>query len=189
MPGLLVQSPAWVRKEFDHGWAPMAALAKQARYLPSELWDYLLGRPGGYVSISVGESRYLPGLADFRQRQVQNVALVSVADLARDNEEPLHVLGHLVDHHLGCGGDPDGLWLSQGGGMRSHWQEAAERLPRMFALGYGLDKVAQANVKDYFAQSLAFFCRDRKRLNVADPQIYKWFHSTLWSKAFWQARQ
>jgi hypothetical protein len=52
-------------------------------------------------------------------------------------------------------------------------------------LGYGVDEVAQSHPRDYFAQSLALYCRDRGRLNVADPQIYRWFRSTLWNKAFW----
>jgi hypothetical protein len=121
------------------------------------------------------------------QRQAHNVAFVSVDDLARDNDRPLHVIGHLIDHHMGCGGDPDGQWLSQGGGVNSSWLEAGARLSRLFALGYGVDEVAQHNVKDYFAQSLAYFCRDRQRLNAADPQIYKWFRSTLWDRAFWAA--
>jgi hypothetical protein len=65
-------------------------------------------------------------------------------------------------------------------------RQAGERLPRLFALGYGVDEVAQADVRDYFAQSLAIYCQDRKRLNVADPQIVKWFRSTLWSDGFWR---
>jgi hypothetical protein len=78
------------------------------------------------------------------------------------------------------------MWLSGGGGMNPTWRESGSRLQRVFALGYGVDRAAQSNVQDYLAQSLALFCRDRRRLNVADPQIYKWFRSTLWSKAFWQ---
>jgi hypothetical protein len=70
--------------------------------------------------------------------------------------------------------------------MNPNWQEAGSRLQRLFGLGYGIDDAAQSSAQDYLAQSLAIFCRDRPRLNVADPQIYKWFRSTLWNKAFWQ---
>jgi hypothetical protein len=97
------------------------------------------------------------------------------------------VLGHLIDHYLGCGGAADGHWLSEGGGVTPAWQAAGARLPALFALGYGLDEVAQSNARDYFAQSLALYCRDRQRLNVADPQIDKWFRNTLWNDAFWHA--
>lgn len=185
-PHLLIQAHPWVRAVFDHAWAPMTALAQQIRALPDELWGYLLGCDGGQLLIGTEESRYVPGLTTVRYQSSQNAVLISVEDLAADNERPLHVLGHLIDHYLGCGGALDGPWLSEGGGARPDWQAAGRRLPGLFALGYGVDEVAQAGVRDYFAQSLALCCRDRQRLNVADPQIDKWFHSTLWSKTFWR---
>jgi hypothetical protein len=187
MPGVLIQSPAWVRTVFDHAWAPMQTLAQQVQCLPSALWDFLLGYPGGFIAITADESQYVPGPATIRHKLVQNAAFVSAKDLAQENERPLHVIGHLIDHHLGCGGDPNGLWLSEGGGVTAGWQHAGVRLSALYGLGYGLDEVARSNVRDYFAQSLAFRCRDRQRLNAADPQIDKWFRSTLWDEAFWRA--
>jgi hypothetical protein len=184
-PGLLIQAPPWVRGIFDHAWAPMQALARQVRCLPPALWDYMLSCDGGFVAITAGDCRYAPGPAIVHSRTLQNVAFVSVQDLALDNERPLHVIGHLIDHYLGCGGKPEGLWLSAGGGITSRWQEAARRLAQLFALGYGPDEIARADVQDYFAQSLALYCHDRQRLNTADPQIDKWLHNTLWNEAFW----
>jgi hypothetical protein len=61
-------------------------------------------------------------------------------------------------------------------------------LARLFDLGYGLDEVARANARDYFAQSLVAYCCGRRQLAAADPQIVKWFHRTLWDPAFWPAR-
>lgn len=188
-PDLLIQSPPWVRGVYDHAWAAMEALARQVRCLPAALWSYLLKREGGFVLIVPRESRYVPGPVRIRQQPVQNVAFVSVEDLARDNEQPLHVLGHLIDHHLGCGGDAEGKWLSEGGGGTADWKQAGERLLRLFSLGYGIDEEALSRVQDYFAQSLAYYCRDRRRLNVADPQIYRWFRSTLWSESFWLSKE
>jgi hypothetical protein len=188
-PDLLIQSPPWVRGVFDHAWAAMEALARQVPHLPAALWSYLLDCEGGFVLIAPGESRYIAGPARIRQEPVQNVAFVSVEDLAHDNERPLHVIGHLVDHYLGCGGDAEGLWLSEGGGVTSGWKQAGERLRSLFSLGYGIDEDALSSVQDYFAQSLATYCRDRRRLNVADPQIYKWFRSTLWNKSFWSSKE
>lgn len=187
MPDLLSQSPPWVRSVFDHSWASMEAMARQVACLPTALLDHLLTHESGFVVICTGDSRYRPGPTKLRHQQVQNVAFVSVVDLASDNERPLHVIGHLVDHHLGCGGDSSGRWLSEGGGITRHWQQAGERLPRLFALGYGVDGIAQSDLRDYFAQSLALYCRDRQRLNVSDPQICKWFRSTLWHQGFWQS--
>jgi hypothetical protein len=165
----------------------MEFLAQQLAPLPADLWGFLSEQSGGHVIISAGRSCYLPGEATVGQQQMWNVAFVSAEDLVRDNERPLHVIGHLLDHYLGCLGDPDGAWLSQGGGMSPAWQEAGERLPRLFALGYGVDEVALEDIRNYFAQSLAIYCRDRRRLNIADPQIDKWLRSTLWNPAFWRA--
>jgi hypothetical protein len=150
--------------------------------------DYLLSCSGGSVAISAGESKYVPGPATIRQQQVDNVVYVSIQDLAKENEQPLHVLGHLIDHYLGCGGAVNGPWLSEGGGVRPTWQQAGQRLMRLFPLGYGIDEVARSSIRDYFAQSLAIYCRERQRLNVADPQICKWFRSTLWDRGFWRSK-
>jgi hypothetical protein len=164
----------------------MTALAHQLRHLPDSLWGFLLEYPGGYVAISTEASKYVPEATTVGDRKVQNLAVINIQDLAKENEKALHVIGHLVDHHMGCGGETDGLWLSEGGGVTPHWREAAGRLHSLFPLGYGVDEVAQSGPSDYFAQSLTWYCRDRQRLNVADPQIYKWFRSTLWDEAFWR---
>jgi hypothetical protein len=183
---MLAQSPGWVRGRFEHDWAPMEALAQHVNCLPPGLWDYLLSREGGLVIISNVRTHYVPGPVEVRGRQVQNVAYVAVEDLAQGNEQPLWSIGYLIDHYLGCGGDVEGLWLSGGGGMAPGWQRAGERLPRLFTLGYGVDEVACSSVRDYFAQSLAVYCLDRRRLNVADPQITKWLRHTLWDDGFWR---
>ena len=187
VPGALHRSPPWVRSVFDHAWAPMVALSRQVGCLPPELCETLLHCEGGFIAIDAGDSHYVPGPATIRDRPVRNVAFISVCDLAQDNERPLHVIGHLIDHHLGCRGEAEGAWLSEGGGILPRWQEAGTRLARLFALGYAVDEIAQANGRDYFAQSLALYCRERQRLNVADPQIDKWFRTTLWEAGFWLA--
>ena len=189
MPDLLSQSPPWVRGVFDHSWAPMRALARQVNLLPSHIWRKLQAWESGYAAICTGDSEYVPGPASIRHQRLANIAFVSIEDLAVDNERPLHVLGHLIDHQLGCGGDSQGRWLSDGGGASDHWRRAGQRLPELFALGHAVDQVAQSSVRDYFAQSLALFCREPQRLNVADPLIHKWFRSTLWDKALWQDDQ
>lgn len=189
IPGLLVRCDPWIRRVFDHAWAPVQALGEHVSHLPDALLDYLLVYPGGFVAITSGESRYAPGTATLRGKTVHNVAYVSVEDLARNTERPLHVIGHLIDHQLGCGGAAEGTWLSEGGGQTAVWAEAGGRLPRLFGLGYGVDDLALSSVRDYFAQSLALYCRERQRLDVQDPQITKWFRSTLWDQGFWRCVQ
>ncbi len=185
MPELLSQSPPWVRSAFAHSWAPMRALSRQLECLPPPLWNRLQRWESGYVVLCTTDSRYVPGPASIRRQRLTNVAFVSIEDLAVANERTIHTLGHLVDHHLGCGGEAEGLWLSEGGGVSPRWQQAGQRLADLYGLGYAVDPVAQANVRDYFAQSLAIYCLDWQRLNVADPAIDKWFRNTLWVEAFW----
>ena len=180
-----MKAPPWVRGVFDHAWAPMTVLAQRVSNLPAPLLDTLQTMDRGYVLIAARESRYVPGPNAVRHLEVRNVAFVSIEDLAAGNERPLHVIGHLVDHHLGCAGTADGAWLSEGGGISLRLQHAGARLPGLFALGYGVDEVAQSGIRDYFAQSLAVYCQDPRRLNVADPQIHKWFRTTLWNAGFW----
>jgi hypothetical protein len=164
----------------------MNALAQQASCLPASLWDYLLAFDDGFVSICNRQSEYVPGPGLIGHRRVANVAFVSVQDLAVNNELPLRVIGHLIDHYLGCSGQSGSPWLSDGGGVTGHWREAGVRLQRIFNLGYGVDEVARSSVRSYFAQSMALYCLDRQHLNVADPQVYKWLRATLWNPASWR---
>lgn len=185
-PNLLSQSPPWVHRVYEHAWAPMQALNQQIDCLPPALWRFLLQFPGGFAVIVIGKSRYAPGPQIVAHQPRQNVAFVSIEDLARESERPLHVLGRLIDHHLGCGGKLDGTWLSEGGGTTDAWRDAGARIAGIYDLGYALDDIARSNIRAYFAQSLAIYCKDEQRLNVADPQIHKWFRNTLWSEAFWR---
>ena len=187
MPGALDEIAEPARGEFAHEWAPVQLLGRRMACLPAGLWEALLRWESGYSVLIVGESRYEPGQFDFRGRTLHGVALISLEDLAgRAPGRVLHAMAHLVDHHLGCGGRPEGDWLSEGGGMTDEWREAGLQLMRLFALGYGYDVVAQSGARDYFAQSLAAYCRERRALNVADPQVVRWFRTTLWSPRFWE---
>ncbi len=150
------------------------------------MWAALLDNPGGFAVLVASRSHYEPGPALIQGQTVQNVVYVSLADVACETERPLHVVGHLVDHVLGCGGESEGRWLSEGGGVRPLWQEAGTRLAELFALGYGVDENARSGMRNYFAQSLAFYCRDKQRLNAADPQVTRWLRNTLWNAAFWE---
>jgi len=189
VPGELERLPPAARSAYAHDWAPVQVLGRHLAGLPPALWDALLAWESGYAVLVSGESSYHPGAFAFRGQPWKGIAFISLEDLAgRSAGLVLHVVGHLVDHHLGCGGAEQGTWLSEGGGMTPAWREAGLRLARLFDLGYGLDEVARSNARDYFAQSLVAYCCDRRRLTAADPQIAKWFRTTLWDPAFWPAR-
>jgi hypothetical protein len=164
----------------------MQAFAREVDCLPPQLWPFLLDHDGGWIVIHPGSSRYVVGPVEVAGFDRQNVVFVSVEELARGDEMPLQSVGHLVDHYLGCGGDPDGAWLSAGGGLEPAWREAGERLQRLFALGHAIDEAAAASVQAYVARSLAWYCHRPHDLNVADPNIWKWFRATLWDDGFWR---
>ena len=185
-PGVLVGSRPWIRRRFDHAWAPMQALAGMVACLPNGLWGFLLWCEGGYAVITKAQSGYRPGPAVIGDKTVENIAYLSIEDLAGPSDRPLHVFGHLIDHYLGCAGAPTGPWLTGGGGLTADWQEASARLPRLFSLGYGVAEDEGVDERDYFARSLAIYCLDRGRLNVMDPQIEKWFRSVLWNESLWR---
>ena len=117
----------------------MQALASEVACLPAQLWPFLLSHDGGWIVIHAGRSHYTVGTIQVAGFDRRNVAFISVEDLARGDDMPLHIVGHLIDHYLGCGGDLDGAWLSTGGGLAPHWREAGKRLQRLFDLGYAVD--------------------------------------------------
>jgi hypothetical protein len=188
-PDLLSRAAPATRRQFGHAWAPTAVVQRQVHLFPQALRDYLIDCSTGWLVVAPRPSGYAPGPQPFRGTTLHHVAYLSVDDLAAANEAPLHAIAHLVDHHLGCGGAPEGSWFSEGGGPTSGWQEAGARISGLFALGYAVDQVAAATLRDYFAQSLAVYCLNRQRLNVADPPIYRLLKSTLLSDAFWRGQK
>jgi len=97
-------------------------------------------------------------------------------------------VANLFDHLLGSDGDPDGLWLSDGGGRNAAWQEIGARIERQRALGYAPPAVA-GNPHDYLAWGLRVFLADRPQLNVADPGLERLLATTVFDAPFWQVAE
>jgi hypothetical protein len=94
------------------------------------------------------------------------------------------MVGHLLDHLLGCRGDPLGGWLSDGHGLNHSWRERGRQVAPLFELGYAIDEVAATSSRQYFARSVAWYIQDRRRLNVTDPLIERLLRQTLFSESF-----
>lgn len=186
IPGALAWLPPTVRDRFASDWAPVNALADRLRHFPTGLLHFLAGHDTGYVVLAPHDFHYVGGQQTIGRRSLLNVAYVCIGDLADDSRRPWHVVAHLLDHLMGCGGQPDGDWLSDGSGLTPRWQEVGQRVQKLFRLGYGLDEVARNNARDYFAQSVAWYCCDRQRLNVADPPMEKLLKTTIMDDAFWR---
>jgi len=148
--------------------------------------QHILGHERGHILLTHRSSSYQEGRTAFGGGELSGLARISLADMSSDSPRSMHILGHLLDDLLGKGDEPEGRWLSQGGGTHPRLVEVGRRLQRLFPLGYGVDEVARENPRDYFAQSWALYWQDRERLNVADPLMFKLLRNTLLAAAFWK---
>jgi hypothetical protein len=188
-PRALDLASAPVQQRFPHLWAPLEALAGKLQPLPVGLVRFWLEQPGGHVVITHLSSYYDPGDWLLKGNLLRNIAYVGLSDLAGGSLEALVPVGHLLDHLLGNGGQPEGLWLSEGGGADPVLQKVGTRFAELFPLGHGFDMLAHHDRRSYFARSLALYLHDRRALNVADPLIERLLRTTLFSAAFWRSRQ
>ena len=130
------------------------------------------------------QSGYVAGAVTIGERIHTDVARVSLYDL----ESPLasiSVVAQLLDHLLGCNGEPAGKWLSDGGGITPKLVLVGEEINQLFHLGYGIDEEATQDSRSYLARSLAWYIEDRRALNVADPRVERLLKRTLMSDSFW----
>jgi len=187
VPGALARVPTALSERFDNPWAPVEALKQQLRPFPTGLLRFWAAQERGHVLIGPQDRGYVPGPQQCGRRTLDGVAHVALADLAAANTRPLVLIGHLLDHLLGCHGAAGGPWLSDGGGITSRWQEVGRQIQELFALGYGQSEAAQRDPHAYFAEGLAAYCRDRRALNVADPLLERLLRRTIMNEAFWAA--
>jgi len=183
-PRLLENCSRHIAEQFDSLWAPAEKLARHLHRLPTSLVRFLTRTPRGHMVITPGAPNYEPGVQLLRGRELEAVAFVSLTDLVEDPLHTLHVVGHLLDHLLGCRGAPTGRWLSDGHGVNPSWAEIGQQIPALYELGYAVDNIAMAGPRQYFARSVAWYIYDRCQLNVADPQIERLLRQTVFDEAF-----
>ena len=120
-PRLLDDSPRRVSRRFSSVWAPAQALAQHLNLLPTALVQYLIRIPRGHLVLTAGASSYDVEAESRHGRALEAVAFLSLTDLVEEPLRAFHAVGHLLDHILGCGGDPLGEWLSDGHGLNGSW--------------------------------------------------------------------
>ena len=183
-PGGLAKVPAATRESFHGSWAPVNALVRQLRPLSTGLLRFWAEQERGHVHIGPLDGGYVPGAQTCGQRTLDGVAHVSLVDLAVGSSRPLTLVGHLLDHLLGCYGEPGGQWLSDGGGITPRWLEVGQQIRDLCDLGYGQPRGVKLSLHRYFAEGLASYCRDRRALNVVDPLLERLLRRTVMSDAF-----
>jgi hypothetical protein len=186
-PCALELSPQEAQRRFAAVWAPLQELALRLRPMPPGLVRFWLERPSGHIVITHSSSRYPPGRQLLKRHALDNVAFVSVADLAREGLDALVPVGHLLDHLLGNGGDAGGPWLSEGGGFTDRLRTVGGRVAELFPLGHAIDAAANASPRAYWARSVAQYLHNRNSLNLADPLVERLLRTTVFAGAFWRS--
>ncbi len=166
-------------------WAPARALADLLKPLPAEMLRWWALQPTGHAVIGGRSSYYQPGPFPLKRRTLMNVAHISPLHLARDRAAVWSALAGLFDHLLGCRGDAEGLWLSEGGGLSPPWQDVGRRIQESFQLGYAPEEAARSP-RAYFAWGFAMYCTRRRELNVIDPLLERLFRTTILDARFWR---
>jgi hypothetical protein len=183
-PYTLERSPRRVAARCDSLWAPVERLAESLDPLPTTLIRFVAEIPRGHIVLSAAPSSYEAGAQTFRGHELEAVACISLTDLIEAPVSALQMVGHLLDHLLGCAGLPHGRWLSHGHGLSDAWMEIGSQIPELFELGHGVDQAAKADPQPYFARSVAWYMQDRPRLNVADPLIERLLRRSVFDEGF-----
>lgn len=173
-------SPPAVRQCFAHVWAPADRLLESLAAWPASLLAYWLAAPAGHVVFTAGPSAYLPGPWRWHQDELQAVAQIALGDLLGDARAALIVVAELADHLLGSCGATGGPNLSDGAGATPQLLGVGEHIASLARLGYG-----PSEPHAYFAWAFTGYWLDRRALNVADPNVERLLHTTLWNEAFW----
>jgi hypothetical protein len=172
-----------LRSPFDLGRLLLRPLSGTAAELPA-FWAH---HPRGHAVIGNHRERYQAGPQQVGRQVLDGVAWVPAAAILA---EPILAapVANLLDHLLGCDGEPGGAWLSDGGGRNALWQEVGQRLHRQFHLGYAPD-IARSNPHDYFAWGLSVYLLDRLALSTVDPGLERLLATTLFAPGFWRRGQ
>jgi len=178
-------SSAAVRQAYEHIWAPADQLMAQLCYLPAGLLSLWQASARGHLVFSHRPSSYLPGPQPWRDRSLDGICTLCLAELVRDEPTPWWALYRLFDHLMGSDGDDGGLWLSDGAGITPELAAVGQRFQRIQQLGYGHEELDVSSTHGYFARTLHLYRREPRRLNVLDPQVERLYRSTLMQEKWW----
>jgi hypothetical protein len=164
----------------------LRTLMQQVRPLPVMLLRWWAAHPRGHVVIAGDGRGYIPGPQTAGAYALDCVAWVAADALLSGDKSPLEAIAHLLDHLLGCNGEEEGDWLSEGGGISPRWCEVGTRLRELFALGYGPTAETRTDPRAYFAWGFVLSLRDPRALNVTDPRLERLLRTTLLKDDFWR---
>lgn len=185
-PGAWGQSDAGVRKRLASAWTAALHLADSFGGLPDDALRWWAHHPRGHVLLTADEEGYCTGDRTVGDRRVSALALVPFHRIVAQPKMATIRALHVLDHLLGCNGEPSGGWLSDGGGCSLRWQRIGSRIAAIFPLGYGISPTAQQDPHWYLAEALCMALNDRLQLNVADPKLERLLHQSILDAGFWR---
>ena len=167
----------------------LRTLMEQVRPLPAALLRWWAAHPRGHVVVAGDGRGYVPGPQTAGAYALDCVAWAGADALLAGDSSPLEAIAHLLDHLLGCHGEAEGAWLSEGGGIFPRWRETGARLQELFALGYGPTEETQTSPLAYFAWGFVLSLRDPRTLNITDPRLKRLLRTTLLDDHFWRSAE
>ncbi len=183
--GALAQSPGNVQEQLATGWDGAVRLAALLAGLPEAGLGWWAQQPRGHVLLTAQAQGYVAGELSHGGGSLPAVAQVPLALLLIEPEQALALALRPLDHLLGCGGRADGPWLSDGGGIVRRWRRVGEQVARLFPLGYGLSQEGRTDPHAYLAQGMALALLAPRRLQTADPKLYRLLRDSLLNPGFW----
>ena len=184
--GALAGSPGHVQERLASGWDGALALAHLLTKLPDAGLAWWAQQPRGHILLTAQAQAYATGELLHGQDTLEAVARVPLPLLVTRPAEALALALQPLDHLLGCHGQADGPWLSDGGGITPRWRRVGEQVARLFPLGYGLSPQARTDPHAYLAQGLALALLDPRRLQTEDPKLHRLLRDSLLNAGFWR---
>jgi hypothetical protein len=185
-PDALARSRGDVQERLPSSWQAAIEIAAQWRGLPEDALLWWAEQPTGHILLTAGESGYSADPLEHAGDMLVGVALIPLRQILYQRDQAaIHAILPL-DHLLGCGGDGEGRWLSEGGAIHPRWARIGGQIADLFALGYGLSEAGRQDPHIYLAEGLWTAIHDRRRLNLADPKLDRLLRSSLLSAPFWR---
>lgn len=185
-PGAWVQSDAGVRSRLTSAWTAALRLVDLLGGMPEDALNWWAHHPRGHVLLTGNEEGYCLGERISGDRRLAAVALVPLQWIVTQPNQAVTAALYVIDHLLGCDGEPSGGWLSDGSGRSQRWHRIGRQIAALFPLGYGISDAAQQDPHKYLAEAVWLALDDRSQLNVADPKLERLLHHSLLNPGFWR---
>jgi hypothetical protein len=185
-PDALAHRRGDVQERLSSSWQAAIEIANQLHGLPEDALLWWAEQPAGHLLLTADESGYSSEPLDHAAGSLRGVALIPLRQILYDQEGAAIRAFLPLDHLLGCGGDRDGHWLSEGNSLYPRWSRIGGQIADLFALSYGLSEAGCRDPHHYLAEGLWTAIHDRRRLNVADPKLERLLKSSLLSAPFWR---